>query len=188
MITIKLDDGRELDLRPVEPHEAMAIAEGCRHLSGVRQWWKTAMTVAAIRCIDSIPIPLPTYEKHIEGMVSRFCRRDLQAVAVSLENEVDEHALPELELIELTPLETLRLWALIGEFETIAGWVAPAFIAAAVRKIGDEKISLPSTKVEMRALVARLGQAGMAKAAAFMAAQTVAEREAELARRAAAKN
>ena len=93
-----------------------------------------------------------------------------------------------LELAELTPLETLRIWAVIGEFETIAGWVAPAFIAATVRKIGGEKVSLPSTKEEMKALVARLGLAGMSKASAFMLTQAAAEKDAEASKRAAAKN
>ena len=79
MITIKFDDGREVELEPVTPHEAMGIAEGCRQLSGVRQWWRTAMAVAAIRRIDGIPMPLPTHEKHVEGMVARFSRAGFES-------------------------------------------------------------------------------------------------------------
>jgi hypothetical protein len=188
MITIKLNDGRELALDPAAPHEAMGIAEGCRQLSGIRQWWRMAMTVASIRYIDGIPLPLPAHEKHIEGMIARFSKQDLRMISVALENQYDEQPSPELELVELKPIEILRIWALIGEFEAIAGWVAPAFIAASVRKIGDEKISLPSTKEEMRALVARLGLAGMSKASALLSALTTAEKAAEADKQAAAKN
>jgi hypothetical protein len=188
MITIKLDDGRELALEPVAPHESMGIAEGCRQLSSVRQWWRMAMTVAAVRSIDGIPLPLPTHEKHIEGMVARFTRQDLNTISEALENEPNQQVSPELEMAGLTPLEVLRLWALSGEFESVYGWVSQAFIAANVRKIGNEKISFPTTKEEMKALVARLGVAGMAKASAFMVADSAAEKAAEAEKLAAAKN
>ena len=188
MIMVKLDDGRELGLLPVAPHEAMAIAEGCRQLSGVRQWWRTAMAVSAIRSIDGIPLPVPTHEKHIEGMVGRFSRQDLKAISEALENQVNEEPSNELEMAQLTPLETLRIWAVIGEFETVAGWVAPAFIASAVRKIDGEKISFPSTKDEIKVLVARLGLAGMSKASSFMLAQSAEEKNSEANKLAAAKN
>jgi len=188
MITIKLNDGRELALDPVAPHEAMGIAEGCRQLSGIRQWWRMAMTVASIRYIDGIPLPLPGYEKHIEGMIARFSRQDLTTISEALEQQYNAQPSPELELAELKPLEILRIWALIGEFETIAGWVAPAFIAASVRKIDNEKITFPSTKEEMKALVARLGLAGMSKASALLSARSAAEKAAEADTQAAAKN
>jgi len=188
MITIKLSDGRELAVEPVAPHEAMGLAEGCRHLSGVRQWWWLATTVAAIRSIDGITLPFPTHEKHIEGMVSRFSKQELRVISEALENFPKEEISPDLELRELTPLETLRIWALIGEFETMTGWVLPAFVASAVRKIGDEKISFPASKQEMKTLVARLGPAGMSEASAFMATQNETEKAAEAEKQAAAKN
>jgi hypothetical protein len=188
MITIKIGDGRELALKPVAPHEAMGLAEGCRQLSGVRQWWLVATTVASIRSIDGIPMPFPTHEKHIEGLVARFSRNDLRIISEALENCPNEQVSPELELRELTPLETLRIWALIGEFETMPGWVNSAFIASVVRKIDDEKISLPTSKAEMKGLAGRLGLAGMSKASAFLWTQHEAEKAAEGEKQAAAKN
>ena len=146
------------------------------------------MAVASVRSIDGIPIPLPIHEKHIEGMVARFSREDLRAVVAAADRQPSEENAPELDLVELTPLETLRIWAVIGELETIAGWVAPAFIAAAVRQISGERILLPSSKEEIKALVARLGPAGMSKASSFMLARSAAERQAEADKQAAAKN
>ena len=188
MITIKLGDGRKLVLDLVTPHEAMGIAEGCRQLSGIRQWWKIAMAVSSIRSIDEIPLPLPTGEKHIEGMVGRFSAQDLKAIIEALEAEPVDEDSPDLEFAELTPLETLKVWAVIGDFETIGGWVAPAFMACCVRKIGDEKICLPTTKKEIKALVERLGPAGMSKASLFRLARSAAEKNAEVDKLAAAKN
>lgn len=188
MIRINLEDGRELALEPVAPHEAMGIAEGCRHLSGIHQWWRMAMAVASVRSIDGIPLPLPTHEKHIDGMAARFSRQDLKQIFLALESLSTEPVSLELEFGELTPLEMLRIWAVIGEFETVAGWVVPAFIAAVVRKIGNEKISLPTTKAEMKALVAHLGSIGMSQASEFILTQRVAEKAAEREKQAAAKN
>lgn len=188
MITIRLHDGRELALEPVAPHEAMGVAEGCRHLSGIRQWWRAAMTVASIRSINGIPMPLPTHAKHVEGLVGRFSRQEMKLISEALETQPVEEGSTELELRELTPLETLRIWAVIGEFEMIQGWVAPAFIACCVRGIGDEKIALPASKEEIKALVGRLGLAGMSSASAFLVAQAEAEKNAEADREAAAKN
>jgi len=188
MITLDLDDGRALGLEPVAPHEAMGIAEGCRQLSSIRQWWRMAMAVAAVRSIDGIPLPLPTHEKHIEGMVARFSREELRAISEALASYPGDQTAPEVEMAPLTPLEVLRIWALIGEFESVLGWVQPAFIAASVRKIGNETISLPTTKAEMKALVARLGVAGMAKAAVFMVEDSAAEEAAEADKEAAVKN
>ncbi len=187
MIKLALDDGRELGIAPVEPHEAMNIAEGCRDLSGVRQWWQTAMAVAAIRTIDGIPLPAPTHEKHVEGLVARFSRADLAAIA-GAKFPADDRPAPILDLAQLAPVETLRLWAAIGELETIPGWVAPAHIAAQVRKIDGEAVAFPTTKAEIKALVERLGVAGMTLASAFLVAHVNAARTAATDKQAAAKN
>lgn len=187
MITVTLDDERVLGVTPVAPHEAMKIAEGCRELSGVRQWWRVAMKVAAIRMIDGVPMPMPTHPKHIEGLVSRFSKRDMKAISEAEEQHISEQS-SDLELLELTPLETLRIWALIGELETAPGWVAPAFIAATVRKIDEEKVPFPCSKDEMRDLVARLGTAGMIKASRFMLDHIDKEKKAASDKEAAVKN
>lgn len=188
MITVKLGDGRELALEPVAPHEAMGLAEGCRHLSGVHQWWRLATTVASVRSIDGIPMPFPTHEKHIEGMIARFSRPEVRLISETVEGHPREEEPPELELRELTPLETLRIWAVIGEFETVPGWAHPAFTAAAVRKIGDDNITLPASKGEMKTLVARLGIGGMLRASLFRVEQATAAEAAEVEKQAAAKN
>lgn len=188
MNTLSLEDGRVVTLEPVAPHEAMELAEGCRQLSGVRQWWRIAMAVAAVRSIDGVPLPLPTHEKHIEGMVSRFSREDLKAISGALAGVAEEEAVPDIECAELTPLETLRMWRVVGEFEGISGWVAPAFVAAAVRRIGNEAVTFPTSRAEVKALVARLGSAGMNKASEFTLSRRRAEAASEADRRIAAKN
>ena len=186
--TIKLDDGREIGIAPVEPHEAMRLAEGCQELSGVRAWWRSAMLVSAVRTIDGIPNPAPRHVKHIEGLVGRFSNRDLKAISEAVDSSPVAEDKITLELAELTPVETLRTWAVIGSFEAIPGWVAPAFIAAAVRKIDGDSVSFPATKDEVRALVERLGVAGMTKASVFMLSNAAAEKAAEPDRVASAKN
>jgi hypothetical protein len=188
MITLKLDDGRELGIAPAAPHEAMKLAEGCRELSGVRQWWHKAMSVAAVRTIDGIPLPAPTHERHVEGLVARFSRSDLKKIIAARDEAESADEAPELEFKEITPLEELRLWALIGDFDTIPAWVATAFIAAPVRKIGSEAVSFPASKDEMKALVERLGVAGMNQASVFLLASKAAEKAAEADKVAAAKN
>jgi hypothetical protein len=187
MITIKLDDGRELGVTPVAPHEAMTLAEGCRELSGVQHWWRTAMAVAAVRTIDGVPLPFPSHEKHVEGLVNRFSRADLKVIAAADSTDGEPEA-PEMEFRELSPLEEMRMWALIGEYEQIPGWVAPAFIAATVRKIGEDKVAFPASKEEVKKLVARLGMMGMTRASIFMLAQRAEEKAAEADKLAAAKN
>ncbi len=170
MNTLTLDDGRTLSIVSVEPHEAMTIAEGCRDLSGIRAWWRMALAASAIRSIDGIPMPMPTHERHIEGLISRFSRHDMKRILEVAEQPISQPA-PELELAELTALETLRIWAVIGSFETIAAWVAPAFIAGQVRAIDSEKLLFPQSKQEVKEIVRRLGLAGMAKASAFLLAK-----------------
>ncbi len=187
MITLTLDDGRALGVVPVEPHEAMTIAEGCRDLSGIRAWWRMALAASAIRSIDGIPMPMPTHERHIEGLIARFSRQDMKRIIEVAEQPMSQPA-PELELVELTALETLRIWAVIGTFETIAAWVAPAFIAGQVRAIDGERLIFPSSKQEMKEIVRRLGLAGMEKASAFLLAKQESDKVESAGRQAAAKN
>jgi len=187
MVTVTLEDGRALGIEPVTSAEAMTIAAGCRELSGVRQWWTTAMAVASIRTIDGIPRPLPTHEKHIEGLVRQFSRNDLSVIG-NVRVAASDAPPPVLEMAELTPLETLRLWAVIGEFEAIPGWVAPAFIAAQVRKIDGEDVAFPATKDAIKDLVARLGAPGMTLASAFLVANLESAKTAAADKQAAAKN
>jgi len=187
MIDVTLDDGRVIGIEPVAPHEAMTIAAGCRELSGVRQWWQTAMALAAIRKIDGVPRPLPVHEKHIEGLIRQFSRDEL-AVIANVKAPAPDAVAPALEMAKLTPLETLRLWAVIGEYEAIPGWVAPAFIAAQVRKIDGEDVEFPASKDAVRQLVARLGVPGMTVASAFLVAGLERVKASAAAKQAAAKN
>jgi hypothetical protein len=187
MTTITLEDGRVIGIEPVAPHEAMTIAAGCRELSGVRQWWQTAMSLAAIRTINGIPRPLPTHARHVEGLIREFSRDDLNVIA-NVPAAANDAAPPRLELVELTPLETLRLWAVIGEYEAIPGWVAPAFIAAQVRKIDGEDVTFPASKEAVKDLVARLGVPGMTVASAFLVAGLERAKAVAADKQAAAKN
>lgn len=186
--TIKLDDGRELGIAPVEPHEAMNLAERCRELSGNRRWWRTAMIVAAIRTIDGIPNPFPTHKKHIQGLVGRFEKSDIDLLREPSATWPETTAVHELEFSALTTLEDLNVSEIAEDCSDVPGWIGPAMLAATVRKIDGESVAFPKSHDEMLDLVKRLGQAGLVKAAAYMFENVEQEKASAEAKKAAAKN
>jgi hypothetical protein len=187
MNVITLDDGRSLGIQSLTALEAMALAEGCGDLSGIGQWWILANIAASIRTIDGIALPPPTHRRHIEGVLSRFSQSDLDAIMAIAEASNEEVDL-DLSVAPMTPLETLRIWAIIGEFEEIPAWVGSAFIASQVRSINGEKICFPESRSQLKETVAKLGMSGMLKASTLLAAQSDAKQAGEADAKDAIKN
>jgi hypothetical protein len=169
MITVTLDDGRILELKPVEPHEAMRLAEGVdapgtgreQKLSGNRVWWNRALQAAAVRSINGIPNPFPFSRTHIRGMVGDLGVEGVNKIAEALRDVV---VAPETRAIEASPLsavEELDLFELAGDYADVPGWIASAYLAAQVRKVDGAALAFPATQDHVRARVEQLGAAGL---------------------------
>ncbi|HTJ88875.1 MAG TPA: hypothetical protein VL356_01665 [Acidocella sp.] len=164
-----LDDGRILELKPAEPHEAMRLAEGVdapgtgreQKLSGNRVWWNRALQVAAVRSINGIPNPFPFSRTHIRGMVGDLGVDGIKKIAEALRDVVVP---PETRAIEASPLsavEELDLFELAGDYADVPGWIASAYLAAQVRKVDGAVLAFPATQDDVRARVEQLGAAGL---------------------------
>ncbi|HVE21837.1 MAG TPA: hypothetical protein VNC39_07670 [Acidocella sp.] len=169
MIAITLDDGRVLELRPVEPHEAMQLAEGVdapgtgreQKLSGNRVWWNRALQAAAVRSINGIPNPFPFSRTHIRGMIGDLGAAGVTKIVEALQDMV---IAPDARAIEASPLsavEELDLFELAGDYSDVPGWIAAAYLAAQVRKIDGAALAFPTTQDDVRARVERLGASGL---------------------------
>jgi hypothetical protein len=169
MISITLDDGRVLELQPVEPHEAMRLAEGVdapgtgreQKLSGNRVWWNRALQAAAVRSINGIPNPFPFSRTHIRGMIGDLGAVGVTKIADALQDMV---IAPDARAIEASPLsaiEELDLFELAGDYSDVPGWIAAAYLAAQVRKIDGAALAFPTTQDDVRARVERLGASGL---------------------------
>ena len=169
MITVTLDDGRVLELKAVEPHEAMRLAEGVdapgtgrdQRLSGNRAWWNRALQAAAVRSINGIPNPFPFSRTHIRGMIGDLGVDGMKKIAEALREVV---VAPDRRAIEASPLsavEELDLFEVAGDYADVPGWIAAAYLAAQVRKIDGAALAFPATQDALRARVEQLGASGL---------------------------
>jgi hypothetical protein len=169
MSTVTLNDSRVLELKPVEPHEAMRLAEGVdapgtgreQKLSGNRVWWNRALQVAAVRSINGIPTPFPFSRTHIRGMVGDLGVDGMKKIAEALREMT---VAPETRAIEAEPLssvEELDLFELAGDYADVPGWIAAAYLAAQVRKVDGAALAFPVTQDDVRARVEQLGASGL---------------------------
>ncbi len=179
MITVTLDDGRLLELRPVEPHEAMRLAEGVdapgtgrdQRLSGNRVWWNRALQAAAVRSINGIPNPFPFSRTHIRAMVGDLGVAGLKKIAEALRDMVVAPETRAIEALPLSSVEELDLFELAGDYADVPGWIAAAYLTAQVRKIDGTAWAFPATQDDVRVRVEQLGASGLL--AAFNALREV---------------
>jgi hypothetical protein len=94
------------------------------------------------------------------------------AASVSAETVTDAHG-RRIALRRMTVLDKLRLFKAAGPLLSQNGpWLGVALLACSVTAIDDIPVPMPANEQQIEALVARLGDLGIAAAAAALSAVT----------------
>lgn len=179
--------GRELDIRPLTYQEEMTLAAGVGSPADSSVWWTMVKRACAVRSIAGVLIHMPQTRNQIKLLTKRLGVDGLKAVAKGLSEWVTETA-PPVALVyrNVDEVELIDLLEIGSTFSDVPTWRGVAWLAAGIRKIGDEDIEFPSDLKSLRALVARLDdpavQAALAGHDASAEDAVVAEDEKEAAK------
>lgn len=77
-------DGREITFIEMDPLDLMKLFEAAGENSTNRGWMNFAMTIASIRAIDGVPVPISTTKAMLEATARKLGTAGLQAIYAAM--------------------------------------------------------------------------------------------------------
>jgi hypothetical protein len=151
--------GRDLDVRPISFQEEMTLAAGVGSVNDSATWWRLVKRACAIRSIAGAMVHMPQTRNQIKLLTKRLGPDGLRAIDAALQGWSSEAVEPAaLEYQPVDEVELIDLLEIGGGLSDIPTWRGIAWLAAGIRKVGDEVVEFPSDMQALRKLVARMDE------------------------------